>query len=215
MNKKEEKIKLIIFDLWGTLAYRAGDFHHYCLKEMLKKTHTKMALKKFVKIFEISVQTKKWKSRYRAYENLCKNMGVEKTKENINLLSDLRKGAELKERLYLHTISMLKKLRKQGYKIALLSNSTIFSIKQIKKTTPLLKYVDYTMFSFEYGEIKPSLKGFKKILKKSKCKPNQAIMIGDKIEDDVMPPRKIGINSIHYKNPTQLKKEFKKFNVNI
>ena len=71
------------------------------------------------------------------------------------------------------------------------------------------------MLSFQYGDIKPSLKGFKFLLKKTKFKPSEAIMIGDKIGDDVLPERKIGINSIHYRNPAQLKKDFKKFKINI
>ena len=63
-------------------TYRVGPHHHY-LKKMLKGTQTKIPLKKFIKIFENSVQTKKWNSKYNDYKNLAQNMGLETTKENI------------------------------------------------------------------------------------------------------------------------------------
>ena len=70
-------IKLIIFDLWQTLAYRAVKYS--TTSEMLKKTKANIPKDKFIKIFENSIQTKKWKSKFEAYKNLCKNMGLETT----------------------------------------------------------------------------------------------------------------------------------------
>ena len=206
------KIKLIIFDLWRTLAYKKGNENHAPLRKMLKETNTDIPLDKFVKIFENSVQLKKWKSKYRAYENLCKNMGLETNKKNIFLLRNLRDNVESKTKLYAHTIKMLKSLKKKGYKIGLISNSSIFSIEPIKKTR-LLKLIDYPLFSFNVEVIKPNLKIFKKMLKISKCKPSEVIMIGDKIKDDVIPPKKIGMNSIHLRNYSQLKRDLRGFGI--
>jgi len=210
----KNKIKLVVFDLWKTLAYKNGNYKHYPLRMMLKKTNTKIRLKDFVKIYENSIQLKKWDSKYEAYKNLCKNMGVEPNKKNINLFISLREAVELRTKIYVHVIPMLKKLKKQGYKIGLISNTCVFSIKHIKKTN-LLKCIDYALFSFDIGTIKPNLKAFRKMLKISKSKPGEAIMIGDKLGDDVIPPRKMGMNAIHYKDYRQLKKDFKKFGINL
>jgi len=213
MKPKKEEIKLIIFDLWKTLAYKEGSPSYH--EQIIKIFKLKFSEKKVIKIFEHSVQTKKWKSEYKAYKNLCKNLNLPITKENINILRSLRDKIEGQVKAYKHTIPMLKKLRKQGYKIALLSNTSIFSIRPVKKKTKIMKYIDFPMLSFEYGNIKPSLKGFKLLLKKTKFKPNEVIMIGDKLNDDVLPERKIGINSILFKNYNQLKKDFKRFKINI
>ncbi len=210
----KSKIKLVVFDLWQTLAYRKGDYAHNSCKEMLKKTNTKIPLKKFIKIFESSLQTKKWKSEFEAYKNLCHNMRLETTKKNINLLKNIRTKAERKTNLYSHTIPILKKLKLQGYKIGLISNSTPFSIKH-KEIKKLLKHIDYPLFSFDIKTIKPNLKAYKKILKIAKIKPHETIMVGDKMEDDVKPPRKIGMHSIHFKDYNQLKENFKKFAIII
>jgi len=40
-------------------------------------------------------------------------------------------------------------------------------------------------------------------------------MIGDKLNDDVIPPKKIGMKALQYKDYETLKKDLKKFNVNI
>lgn len=206
-------IKLILFDLWWTLAYR--DTNYYTMAKMLELTQSDIPQDKIVKIFEESIQTKKWTSKFEAYKNLCKKMGLEITKKNINLLRSVRDKAEEKTKLYPHTISMLRQLRKQGYKTGLISNSSIFAAEKVKQKTKLLDYIDYPLFSFDVGVVKPNPKFFKKMLKITKCKPKETIMIGDKLTDDVIPPRKIGINSILYTNYEQLKRDLSSFSITL
>jgi len=206
-------IKLVIFDLWQTLAYR--DVEYSTTSMMLEKTGADIPKDKFVKIFEESLQTKKWESKFKAYRNLCKNMGLKTTEYNIKLLRDIRDKAEEETKLYSHTMPMLKKLRKEGYKTGLISNSSVFAVEQIKQKTNLLEHIDYPLFSFDVGVIKPNLKFFTKMLEICKCKPEETIMIGDKLNDDVIPPKKIGMKALQYKDYETLKKDLKKFNVNI
>ena len=206
-------IKLIIFDLWQTLAHRTIGYS--TTSEMLKKTGAKIPKEKFVKIFEESIQTKKWSSKFEAYRNLCRNMGLETTTDNVNLLMSIRDKAEAETQLYPHTIPMLKQLKEQGYKTGLISNSSAFAIEQIKKKTNLLEYIDYPLFSFEVGIIKPDLKFFEEMLKLSKCAPEETIMIGDKLNDDVLPPKKLGMNALLFKDYETLKKELSDFKILI
>lgn len=206
-------IKLIIFDLWQTLAYR--DVEYSTTSEMLKATGCSIPKEKFVKVFEESIQTRKWNSKKEAYENLCKNMGLEATKENIELLMKIRDKAEEKTRLYAHTIPLLTQLNKQGYKTGLISNSSIFAVEQIKRKTELLRHIDYPLFSFDVGVIKPDIKFFQEMLKLSKCGPEECIMIGDKLKDDVEPPKSIGMNAILFIGYEQLKKELFSFGILI
>ena len=85
----------------------------------------------------------------------------------------------------------------------------------MKKRTDLLNYIDFPLFSFEVGVIKPNLKIFKEMLKITNIKPKECIMIGDKLNDDVIPPRKINMNSILYIDYENLKKELKKYSILI
>ncbi|HLD49006.1 MAG TPA: HAD-IA family hydrolase [archaeon] len=206
-------IKLIIFDLWQTLAYR--DVEYSTTSKMLEETGISIPKEKFVKIFEESLQTKKWESKFEAYKSLCKNMGLKTTKDMIKLLMSIRDKAESETKLYSHTIFMLKQLRDQGYKTGLISNSSVFAIEQIKKKTDLLNYIDYPLFSFDVGVIKPNLKFFRAMLNISKCKPKETIMIGDKLNDDVIPPKSLGMSAILFKDYEQLKKELTSFGIFI
>ncbi|PZM86402.1 MAG: hypothetical protein DLD55_05750 [candidate division SR1 bacterium] len=204
-------IKLIIFDLRKTLAYR--DVEKSSTTQMLEQTGSSLPKKDFVKIFENSVQTKKRTNKYEAYENLCKNMGLPMTKDNVNLLMNIRDYAESQSKLYLYTIPMLKQLRKLGYKIGLLSNSSIFAVEVLKRKTNLLDYIDYPLFSFEVGTIKPDLAFFEKMLEITGYKPEEVIMVGDKLHDDVLPPRELGMNAILFENYEQLKSDFASFGI--
>ncbi len=203
-------IKLIIFDLWQTLAYR--DVPYSTTSKILEATHSKIPKNKFVKMFETSLQTKKWRSKYKAYANLCRNMHLPASDKNIKLLMNMRDKAEAKTKLFHYTIPLLKRLKKIGYKIGLISNSSVFAAKRLNKIR-LLEYIDYPLFSYQVGAIKPNLKIFRTILKTAKCKPSEAIMIGDKMGDDVVPPKKLGMRAIHFTSYQNLKKDLKKYNI--
>ena len=206
-------IKLICFDLWQTLVYR--DVNYQTVPTMAKLAKSKLSKKELVKRFESSIQTKKWKSEYKMFENLAKNIGIGIDEEKVKLLMDLRDHADSKTKLYSYVLPTLRKLKRKGYEIGILSNSSVFDVKYMQEATHLLKFVDYPLFSFEVGKIKPDLGFFKKMLKVSKYKPEEVIMIGDKKEDDVIPAKKVGMNAIHFKNYNQLKIDLKRFGVEI
>ena len=206
-------IKLIIFDLWQTLVYL--DIDYSAISKMLECTGAKIPKEKFLKIFEESVQTEKWDSKFEAYSNLSINMGLKPTKDNINILIKIRDKAEAETKLFPHTIPMLKQLKEQNYRIGLLSNSSVFALNQIKKKTNLLNYIDYPVFSFDVNVIKPNKKIFEEMLRITKCKPKETIMIGDKLNDDIIPSKNLGMNAIMFENYEQLKKEFECFGIFI
>ena len=204
-------IKLIVFDVWKTLAYR--DLPEDNSKTIRRTVKSQIPYPEFVKIFENSLQTKKWNSKFDAYANLCKNINLPVTDENINLLMSMRDDAENKAKEYEYTIPMLKQLKDSWYKIWLISNCSIFEKKQLKEKTRILDYIDYPLFTFDVGVVKPDLKIFEKMLEIAWCKPEEAIMIWDKMWDDVLPPREIWMNSCLFKDYQQLKKDLSDFGI--
>jgi len=206
-------IKLIIFDLWNTLIYKKVNLDTY--HKVLKEKKIKISKKKFVSIFEKSIQTKKWRNERQAYKNLCKNLGLKADKEYVGLIMNIRDEREESVNTYSHTIPILKKLKKQGYRTGIISNISFFSVKRVKKNTNFLKYIDYPLFSYIAGTVKPDKKIFRKMLRKARVKPEQALMIGDNYENDVKTPRSLGMKAVLYKNYPQLKKELKKFGIDI
>jgi len=204
-------LKLIIFDLWGTLAYRdAPD----SLMRMLHETGLSLSREEFVSIFETSLQLKRWESKLAAYANLCKNMGLPVTDENVHLLMRLRDENEAMTKLYPHTIPLLRQLKRAGYATGFLSNSSNFMIQRIRKT-PLLQYIDYPVFSFDVGAIKPDHRMFQAVLERTHRRPEECVMIGDKMSADVTPARELGIHAILYTSPEQLQRDLAELGISV
>lgn len=200
-------IKLIIFDLWQTLAYRAVDYS--TTSKMLEETGVSIQKKEFVKIFERAIQTKDWNNKYEAYKQLCERMGLETTKENVKKLMSIRDYAEARTKLYPEAIPLIKQLKEKNLKIGLISNTSVFT-QQIIEETGLLDYIDYPVLSYEVGLIKPDPRIYNYLLRLAKVRPGQALMIGDKLVDDVLTPRKLGMKAIHFQNYPRLIRELKK-----
>lgn len=57
----------------------------------------------------------------------------------------------------------------------------------------MLKYIDLVIASAEEGVAKPDLRIFNIALERANCKPEEAIIIGDIIDNDIVPANKIGI----------------------
>ncbi|MDD3178498.1 MAG: HAD family hydrolase [Candidatus ainarchaeum sp.] len=209
-------IKLIVFDLWSTLATRTNPHYHFSI-EIKNEFKLKLDENKIISIFEESVQTKFWENEYDAYKEFTKNIKIPLTKKNIFKIIEFRERAEKNIRLYDFTIKLLKKLKKKGYKIGLLTNSSRFIYDSIKQKTNLLEYIDYPLFSYQVGLVKPQELFYITIQEKANIKnPKEILMIGDNYEKDYKTPKSLGWNAIHFKNSyNNLKKELEKNNIKI
>jgi HAD superfamily hydrolase (TIGR01509 family) len=205
-------IRLVVFDLWKTLASRERG---YSTRRVVEEFGIDMLFDTVVKIFENSVQTKRWRSKYRAYENFCRNVGIGTDSKTVNRVIEIRDCSEASTRPLPHTMKMLKRLREGGYKTGLLSNSSVFAAEVLERKTKILDYIDYPVFSFEVGAVKPDLKIFRKILEISGFRPEETVMIGDKTEDDVEPAKRVGMKAILYTDYEQLKRDLKGLGVTI
>jgi FMN phosphatase YigB (HAD superfamily) len=203
-------IKLIVFDLMNTLAFKNVN---YSVTDTLHEiSDLPISRQKFAKMMERSTEIQKWRSKKSAYKNLCINLGLQPTESNIKLLLKIKDRADSKVKLFDFTLKLLKKIRKQGYKIGLITNNNVFQKKYVQKTS-ILNFVDYPLFSHQVGVVKPDLRIFRKMIKISDCKAGDILMIGDSLTDDIIPARKLGMKTIYFKNIVQLKKNLKSFDI--
>ena len=63
----------------------------------------------------------------------------------------------------------------------------------------LLKHIDLVISSAEEGVAKPDLRIFQIALARADCKPEEAIMVGDRIDNDIIPANKIGMTTVWIK----------------
>ena len=103
---------------------------------------------------------------------------------NKNIPDTIHSGAE----------EVLSYLQSKGYQNILYTNWFQDVQKGRLRNANLLEYFD-EIYGGDFA-IKPNAIGYKKIIKD--VNPNETVMIGDNIINDVLVPRSIGITSYHY-----------------
>ena len=98
------------------------------------------------------------------------------------------------EVVYPEAEECLRELSKR-YKIGIIANQNPGSRERLEKMG-LLEYLDLVIASAEEGVAKPDLRIFKAALSRAACKPEEAVMVGDRIDNDIIPANKIGMTTV-------------------
>ena len=101
------------------------------------------------------------------------------------------------EELFEDTEETLKALS-QKYKIGIIANQSLGTADRLEKFG-IKKYIDLIIASAEEGVEKPDKKIFNIALSKASCNPENAVMIGDRIDNDIIPAKELGMNTIWIK----------------
>lgn len=101
------------------------------------------------------------------------------------------------ERLYPDTIECLEKMHKK-YKIGIIANQSLGSIERLE-AFGILKYIDVVVASAEEGVSKPDRRIFEIALERAGCRPEEAAMVGDRLDNDIVPANAIGMYTIWIK----------------
>lgn len=81
------------------------------------------------------------------------------------------------------------------YKLGIIANQVEGTQERIN-SWGIGKYFDVVMASAEAGCAKPDLKIFSMALDKAECKPADAIMVGDRLDNDIIPAIKLGMKTV-------------------
>lgn len=81
------------------------------------------------------------------------------------------------------------------YKIGIIANQNPGTVDRMKKYG-LAQYLDLVIASAEEGIEKPDLRIFELALKRAHCLPENAVMIGDRLDNDIIPAKKAGLKTI-------------------
>lgn len=193
--------RAIIFDLWNTLAYNWGT-----KKNPILVLEEKLGLNmKLYREVELGFMTRHFKTKRDALIALCKHIGVKPKNTLVDSLVYMWNNMQLNVTLFPEAIPVLEKLRER-YKIGLISNTECFSVKDfVDKGYD--KYFDYTAFSCDLGFLKPDPRIFKIIMHELKSNPEETVMVGDNLKDDVLAAEKLGIRGV------LIKRDFEKYKV--
>lgn len=101
-------------------------------------------------------------------------------------------------------LRLIIKLRNSGYQIICCSNNFVDMISMLNDKFDFLKNFDYTLFSYDWGILKPKL--FEKITEITSFKPDEIILIDDN-EELIKDVVKLGFHAILYGDAHNIEKE--------
>ena len=190
------KIKAVLFDLYGTLAYVENPV-----------TETEISEHLFSRGYEVSPQQlkaawafvsfidypkygyKNWRSYfYRIFWRLK----VKVNEETLNNIVGLLEGKPYQ--LYPDAAGAVIKAKEKRFKTAIVTTIAYFQFK--KAIQPIRNCFDFVMTGYEAGCDKTNPKMYRKVLEILNVRPEEAVMIGDDVTIDIILPKKLGINAI-------------------
>ncbi len=172
---KLENIKWIFFDMGSTLIDETIAMEHR-IREVIEGTDV---------TYEQFIERKLFYARQNKPADLetIKFFGLTKTpwhKED--------------ERLYPDTIECLEHIHKH-YKIGIIANQSLGSKERLKRFG-IMEYIDVLVASAEEKVAKPDKRIFEIALERAGCKTEEAAMVGDRLDNDIVPANKMGMYTI-------------------
>jgi HAD superfamily hydrolase (TIGR01549 family) len=104
------------------------------------------------------------------------------------------------DRPYPEAKPLLEKLSK-AYKLGVIANQSRGASERLENYG-LLQYIDFVLGSAQVGLHKPDPRIFRLALEKAGCKPHEAVMIGDRPDNDIYPAKLIGLRTIRIRQGT-------------
>jgi len=179
-------IKAIIFDCWNTLFYHDnGNWED--IARLLGSPPDESFRMQYTEI------TNRYKKKLEDYAQEL----IKTAKQDVKL-------EELKRLLipYLNEIhafpgafEMLNSLRKK-YKLGLLTNVNPHSFKAVVSKFNLEQYFDAMLPSYEIEAVKPEQRIFKEMLKRLNVEPQEAVMVGDNLIDDISGALSVNMHAV-------------------
>lgn len=160
------------------------------------------------------------------FDTIVKNNGIDEQEFKEKILEYARTdchaikpaarfyGAEIPEwnkdleRLYPDVDKVLAALSEK-YKLGIIANQSLGTADRLNNWG-IGRYFDVVISSAEEGCEKPDLRIFELALKRANCRADEAVMIGDRLDNDIAPANKIGMKTIwvkqsfaKYQNPKE------------
>ena len=99
---------------------------------------------------------------------------------------------------YPESEEVLQYLKRLGYKIGIIANQSLGTAERLKQWK-LLQYIDVVAASAELGLAKPDPAIYQKAFEMAGCTADEAVMIGDRLDNDIVPAKKLGMRAVWVK----------------
>lgn len=192
-----DKLKAVLFDLYGTLAYVKNPISSEKISEFMLKHGYKVypqsidAASHYVSMIDYP---KHGYDSWKAYlKQVLYRLDTEADAKTLNELAELY----LKHRsltLFSDASPAVRKAKELGLKTAIVTTIAYFSFSQAIK--PIQEYFDIITTGYEAKCEKSNPEMHRQTLKRLGVLPKEAVMIGDELLVDIKIPRKLGMHTI-------------------
>ena len=90
-------------------------------------------------------------------------------------------------------------LRERGYQLGIIANQVPGTAERLKGWG-LLKYFEIIAASAELGAAKPDKAIFEKAFEMADCNAEEAVMVGDRLDNDIVPAKLLGMKTVWIRN---------------
>jgi 2-haloalkanoic acid dehalogenase type II len=188
------KAKVIFFDFWGTLVEN-GIFPSPS-KQVKYILRIKEPFTDFIQKFEESFMTESFDNLTEGFDKVIKDFDLNPPDFVKDKLVGMWNKNTILAKPFPDTKDVLRALKEEGLKVALVSNADPFSIDQVIDKYGMKDLFDGIYLSYKYGKLKSHGDLFDIALKDLGFTKKDALMVGDSIESDIKGAEKAGIKSV-------------------
>lgn len=170
-----ENVKWLFFDVGSTLVNEEKAYEHR-MREM-----SEAAQMPYEKIYEMAVGF--YKENKKGDLEAARALGLSKPKWH-----------KEDEFLYEGARECLEALSGK-YKIGVIANQSLGTAERLERLG-IRQFIDVVIASAEEGVAKPDRRIFEIALERGGCKPSEAVMIGDRVDNDIVPAKLLGMHTI-------------------
>ncbi|MDN3955068.1 HAD family hydrolase [Sporolactobacillus laevolacticus] len=139
----------------------------------------------------------KEKNPQQIIKDIVGKMKIKATEKEINELLELRKGRMKRSLINVNPtiLDVLSDLKKSRKRLCLISNADVIDAMYWDQS-PLSRFFDYAVFSYEVGYLKPETEIYRIALERMNARPEECIFIGDGGSDELSGAKEAGIRTI-------------------
>ncbi len=177
-------IKTLFFDVGYTLVNEDAVWERRCKEQAATEEAIKLGVTAEDIYHEIEKVTIEGLPQYRT------------TIERFNFSEMMPYHHEL-ETMYEDAPQVLKALSEK-YELGVIANQAD-GLRERLESFDILKYFKYVISSWDVKVMKPDIRIFEHALKTANCQPQDAVMIGDRIDNDTAPAQSLGMKGVWIK----------------
>lgn len=169
-------VKWIFFDVGSTLVDETEAYDHRA-REMIAETDISFSA------FD-SKRIELAKQGFDGNSEAIKYFGLKKTPWHSE-----------DEKPFVDAFETLEALKERGYSLGIIANQATGTAQRLD-VWGLLKYFDVVAASAELGAAKPDKLIFEKAFEMAGCQPHNSVMVGDRIDNDILPAKELGMRTV-------------------